>query len=171
MIRCLFYSFKFIVRKKEMKNLKVAAVAIVFIATGFLGFAGVDEDQEYYADFVKFFEVSGSEDTQKAVFKQMFEQFKKMPNVKTENIDKAQKLMDEALKDLNKQLFPVYKKHLSRKDLKELIKLYQTPIGKKLVKVQPLIVKDSYQIGMQFGQNFAPKLIATLTAEPKTDNK
>ena len=51
------------------------------------------------------------------------------------------------------------KKHLSHKDLKEIIKFYESPVGKKLVKSQPLIMKESFQIGTKWGQGVAKRVM------------
>ncbi|MEM6471942.1 MAG: DUF2059 domain-containing protein [Planctomycetota bacterium] len=60
---------------------------------------------------------------------------------------------------------PVYEKHLTHDDVKQLIKFYESPVGRKLVKVQPLIVQDSMQIGAAWGRGLARKAIARMQAK------
>ncbi|MCI5072522.1 DUF2059 domain-containing protein [bacterium] len=49
-------------------------------------------------------------------------------------------------------LVPVYAKHFTDKDIDGLIKFYKTPLGKKLLEKQPLIMQDSLIVGQQWGQ-------------------
>ena len=118
------------------------------------------EDSSYYNDFVKFLELSGSKENQKVVLKNMFNQFKKMPNVKAEIFNDMEKMMNEELDSLNKSLFPIYKKYLSHSDLKEIIKFYASDTGKRLVGSQPQIIQESYILGSKWGQSVARRIMA-----------
>lgn len=117
------------------------------------------KDESYYKDFIKLLKVSGTTKTQKLMLKSMFEQFKKMPNAKPEIFKNMEKMMHDELAQLNDKLFPVYKKYFSHEDLKEIIKFYESPIGKKMVKSQPLIVKESFQIGSEWGRSVAKRVM------------
>ena len=136
---------------------------ILFIALIILAFspcmAKKPANGSYHKDFVKFLEVSGATGTQKVMLKGMFEQFKKMPNINPEIFKNMEKIMLRELDLLNQKLLPVYKKHLSQKDLKEIIKFYESPVGKRMVKSQPLIVKESMQIGNTWGQNVVKRIM------------
>jgi hypothetical protein len=46
--------------------------------------------------------------------------------------------------------------------LKEIIKFYESPVGKKLVKSQPLIMKESFQIGIKWGQGVAKRVMGKI---------
>jgi len=120
----------------------------------------IKEDRSYYNDFVKFLELSGSKENQKVVLKNMFNQFKAMPNVKAEIFNNMEKMMNEELDSLNKSLFPIYKKYLSHSDLKEIIKFYASDTGKRLVSSQPQIIQESYVLGSQWGQSVARRIMA-----------
>ena len=52
-----------------------------------------------------------------------------------------------------KAVIPVYKKYLTLDDLKEIIKFYETPVGKKLAEILPI----AQQIGMQTMQELMQK--------------
>lgn len=52
-------------------------------------------------------------------------------------------------------LIPIYDKHFSHDDIKKLIQFYQSPIGKKLLDVTPMITQESYKIGEEWGQQLA----------------
>jgi len=143
--------------------MKRAIVLVVVIALSVSTVMAKDvKDEAYYKDFVKFLKVSGATETQKVMLKSMFDQFKKMPNAKLEVFDNMEKMMNDELAELNKELYPVYKKYLSHEDLKEIIKFYESPVGKKMVKAQPLIVKESFQIGVKWGQGVAKRVMGKM---------
>lgn len=48
-------------------------------------------------------------------------------------------------------LIPIYASHLSRAELEELVRFYQTPLGRRLAAVQPLISQESVQAGQGWG--------------------
>jgi len=59
-------------------------------------------------------------------------------------------------------LVPIYDKHFSHEDIKNLIEFYESPMGKKLVKVTPLLNKDSYQVGAKWGEELAKDITVEL---------
>ena len=59
---------------------------------------------------------------------------------------------------LSKIMYPIYDRHLSIEDLKKMIELNDTPFGKKLIKLMPLITQESMQAGQALGQSLAPKI-------------
>jgi hypothetical protein len=67
-------------------------------------------------------------------------------NLKTE-------VFDNEVKELTKQMVPLYKKHFTHEDVKELINFYESPIGKKLVTKTPLLTQESMQFSQQWGMN------------------
>lgn len=55
-------------------------------------------------------------------------------------------------KKFAEMLIPVYAQHFTEQDINGLIKFYKTPLGKKLLEKQPLIMQDSMIVGQQWGQ-------------------
>jgi len=119
-----------------------------------------ENESPYYKDFIKFLQVSGAEKTQKIAVQGMFEQFKKSPKMKSGAFDKIEELIVKELSKLNELLFPIYKKHLSHDDLKAIIAFYESDAGKRLVASQPEIVQESMQVGAQWGQDVAKRVLA-----------
>jgi len=62
-------------------------------------------------------------------------------------------------------IVPIYDRHLSHEDIKGMIRFYESPVGKKLVLVQPLIARDSMSAGQQWGMAIGRKIIQKLQAE------
>jgi hypothetical protein len=66
---------------------------------------------------------------------------------------------------LIEQLVPIYAKHFSHDEIKQLIAFYESPIGVKLVQEQPAIVQESMVVGNQWGRQLAERVIADVQAE------
>ena len=62
-------------------------------------------------------------------------------------------------------IIPIYEKHLTHEDIKQLIAFYESPIGKKLIKVQPQIMMDSMTAGEEWGKKLVKKVKKKLREE------
>ena len=65
-------------------------------------------------------------------------------------------------------VIPVYQKYLSAEDIKQINAFYDTEAGKKLIRVQPDIVRESMLLGQQWGQDIARRVIAKYEQRAKT---
>ena len=77
---------------------------------------------------------------------------------------------DELVKEIDANAFlellvPIYDKHLSADDLEALIVFYQTPSGKRLISVLPLIMSESGAAGEKYGAQVAERVIKKMQAE------
>jgi len=75
---------------------------------------------------------------------------------------------DEFLKEMDSDTLinmtvPVYEKYYSDKEIEQLIRFYQSDIGKKVVLVTPQIMQESMQLGQIWGKDIAEKLQERLT--------
>lgn len=122
------------------------------------------DNLEYGETLKKMFEVSGSEETFNVVISQMFTMFKgQYKEVEQDTWSELEKeFTDTSMDDLTEMLIPVYQKYMTQDDLKELIKFYESPVGKKFAQSTPLITQESMQIGQQWGmkigEEFAKKM-------------
>ncbi len=110
-------------------------------------------DKEYSKSLKKMFEVSGAEESYQVAIQQIFAMYREeYSNVGSDIWEDLEKeFSNTSLDKLTEMLVPVYSKYLTLEDLQELIEFYETPIGKKLVYSTPLILKESMQIGKQWG--------------------
>lgn len=121
-------------------------------------------DGEYGKTLKKMFEVSGTEVSFQMAIKQMFSMYRQQsPSIDADIwADLEKEFSKTSLNDLTEMLVPVYSKYLSVDDLQELIQFYETPIGKKFAKSNPLILQESMQVGQEWGlkigQDFQRKL-------------
>ena len=59
-------------------------------------------------------------------------------------------------------LIPIYDKHFSHNDIKELIQFYESPIGKKYLEATPSITQESYRAGEEWGNKIGLDIINEL---------
>lgn len=64
--------------------------------------------------------------------------------------------------ELISKIVPIYGKHLSEDELAQLVKFYETPVGKKLISVQPLIMQESVAVGQVWGRALGEKVMRKL---------
>jgi uncharacterized protein len=98
------------------------------------------------------------------VMAQMLETFKStMPNVPAKFWSELAKELDP--NELVEMVIPIYDKQLSGPEIKDLIKFYETPTGKKLIKVMPAITQESMTVGKEWGRAIGDKVITKLKQE------
>lgn len=138
------------------KILSTLALVLIISSTAFC-----QTDKEYSETLKKFFEISGNNTTSNVAIEQMIEIFKpQYPNIDTNEWDKI--LKDFFQKSINQYIeisIPIYQKHLSKSDLEEIIKFYQSPIGQKFSQSNALITKELMTISQQWGMELSKKLI------------
>jgi len=71
----------------------------------------------------------------------------------------AKKIKTEDLVDM---LVPVYDRHLTHSEVISLIGFFEGPVGKKLISVQPSIMRESMQVGQQWGEKIGNEVTAEL---------
>ena len=64
--------------------------------------------------------------------------------------------------ELIELIAPIYARYFSHEDVKAMIRFYESPVGKKLVSVQPLITRDSMSAGQQWGMAIGRKIARKL---------
>ena len=60
------------------------------------------------------------------------------------------------------QLIPVYAAHLTKAELDDLVRFYQTPLGRRLAEVLPLIMQESMQAGQSWGAGIGRQVAESL---------
>ena len=59
-------------------------------------------------------------------------------------------------------VIPIYAKHFSHDEIKQLIAFYQSPIGKRLIEEQPAIAQEAMQVGQAWGQQIGQRIAQKL---------
>ena len=108
-------------------------------------------------------ELSGAAKIGLQTMELMINSFKKqMPAVENDFWDEF--IKEAKTDELMNLIAPVYAKHFTESEIKELIAFYKTPIGKKLVDKLPVISQESYGIGEAWGKALAEKVVNKLKA-------
>ena len=71
----------------------------------------------------------------------------------------VEQLKDDALWD---RLVPIYAKHFTHEEIRQMIAFYQTPLGKKTIEVMPQLMADSVKAGQEWAVAGQDKMEARL---------
>ena len=115
------------------------------------------------ADIEKLLQVSESNSIVDQIINLMIPQYKQMvPSVPEEYWDKTAEKMKNSGFKLIAELVPIYDKYFTESEIKELIAFYESSVGKKMVKNQPLILQDSMEVGQKWGISIAQEIVEDL---------
>ncbi|HLG94600.1 MAG TPA: DUF2059 domain-containing protein [candidate division Zixibacteria bacterium] len=64
--------------------------------------------------------------------------------------------------DLVEMLVPIYDRHLTHSEVVSLIEFFGSPVGKKLISIQPSVMKESMQAGQIWGEKIGQQVTAEL---------
>jgi hypothetical protein len=127
------------------KLLLLSIIAIVFSIGSFA--------QDKASDLKKLFELMDSEKMIDGIMNNMIPSLKQQASVQIQGEDAKEKfdqyidfLMSET-KELsnilvNEEMVDIYDKYFSHEEIKDLISFYESPTGKKILKITPEISKD-----------------------------
>ena len=82
-------------------------------------------------------------------------------NVMSMVAEEVQAVVQEELvikKSYYELLYPTYDQHLSEKDVKDFLAFYETPLGKKMLKITPVLAKASMEQSQIWGRSLGPKI-------------
>ncbi len=94
--------------------------------------------------------------------KQMMQQM--MPSLKKMTPQVPESFWTDFMKEVNPDqmtalVVPIYKKHFTEEDLRQIIQFYNSPVGKKTIQQMPQIMQESIAVGQQWGQELGKKVI------------
>ena len=82
---------------------------------------------------------------------------KKVPNATPQQIEALRAMFDEITKmpldDMINAVISIYQRHLTKTDVEELIRFYSSPVGQKILREQPQIMRESMQAGAEIQRN------------------
>jgi uncharacterized protein len=138
----------------------LAAIGLIVV----LGGAARAEDTPKQKDIRKLLKITGSGELGTQVMGQMMTNMKKaMPQVPEKFWgDFMKEVRTDELVDL---IVPVYDRNLTHDDIKELIRFYETPTGRKFVSVLPKITQESMAVGEKWGRDLAMRVMTKLQAQ------
>jgi uncharacterized protein len=135
---------------------------ILFALLTTLIFAGAfAQDSEKTAHIKKLLDLTGSGKLGVQVVQTMITSFKQ----NTESV--PDKFWDEMAKEINadtmvSMVIPVYEKYYTDEEILQMIAFYETPVGKKVIATLPFIMKESMEIGQEWGKQVGEKVYLRL---------
>lgn len=129
-------------------------LSFVFTVSGY-----AQSNAEYSTALKKMFLVSGSNETYKMAIKQMISMYKSQSTLSPEKLKSLEdEMLKTSMKDLTDMLVPIYQKYMTISDINEMIKFYESPVGKKFAKNSPAITQESMKIGQEWGMKIGQEL-------------
>jgi hypothetical protein len=116
-----------------------------------------DSSPEKIADIRKLISLTGGDKVGEQMVDQMIKSFSAYnPNIPADFWNDFKKEVDtNKITEMN---VPVYDKYLTADEIKETIKFYESPVGKKLIDVLPKVLEETYTAGEQWGYEVGTKL-------------
>jgi hypothetical protein len=94
-------------------------------------------------------------DGMKQAMKQGAEQSfrERVPNPTPKQLEALHGMIDDAIGDLPldemvEAMVPIYRRHLSKSDVEEMIRFFGGPVGQKLLREQPQMMQEGMQAGV-----------------------
>jgi hypothetical protein len=69
------------------------------------------------------------------------------------------------IQDLENLIVPVYDKYYTREEIQQLLKIYETPLGQKMVDTMPKILQESQEAGRTWGESMGRDSMREVLAE------
>ncbi len=141
---------------KIMKNLVILLFLISF-NSNFL----YSQDSELKKDIKELLALTGSAKLGIQMMNQM------IPSYKLNFPEVPEKFWEEFIKKIDSEelvnlIIPIYEKHYTSSEIKELLVFYKTPIGQKTISLMPLILQESMDIGVEWGRKIGGEIIDDL---------
>ena len=63
-------------------------------------------------------------------------------------------------------MIPVYHKHFTHSEIRELLAFYESDVGRKSIKVLPSLVQESMTLGQKWGESMGPEIERRVRERP-----
>lgn len=134
------------------KNLLLLAWCAVMMSALPLAACAQAPTEEYKETLHKMLTVSGGFAAADAMVPQTIDMLRQNSDIPEDFLKELSTAMTKKfINRMTEILAPIYQKHLTLKDLKDIIAFYDSPVGRKLATTTPLISQESMQVGQQLG--------------------
>jgi hypothetical protein len=128
-------------------------VCILLLGTAVSGFGQTKE-----ADIVKLLEVTNTRSIALHTIELFMPQMQQLfPTIPEEFWALLWSKLD--IDEFIKNFIPIYDRNFTHKEIKELIKFYESPIGKRLVEATPAITQESMKVGQEWGERMGQLIL------------
>lgn len=138
------------------------------------GFAQPPQNPAKEADIRRLIDMTGGAELGVQMGRTLLEQLRPMLGDRLPPGERSQRILDTlsdkillrfTSKKLTELVIPIYDKHMTRQEILGLIKFYQTPLGKKVLKTLPAILQESQAVGSQWGEKIFRDVVREMEAE------
>ena len=74
------------------------------------------------------------------------------------------RVFDEHMPQFKEMVVHLYSRHFTAAEVKEMLRFYQSDLGKKTIQVMPQLAREGMELGQRWGQSLGPELNERLRA-------
>ncbi|MBR1910890.1 MAG: DUF2059 domain-containing protein [Treponema sp.] len=150
-----------------MKNVCKAIVYVVMLACLASTQLNAKETESYRSTLERYLSAGGTAEVMEVMLPTIIDTYKQqLPSIPDEIwIRMEEKMHEEFLPSLAETYEPIFQKYLTQKDLQQIIKFYETPVGKKLVAATPALTQESFTAGSELGRKIGMEIVQELIDE------
>jgi len=143
---------------------KLIFVFAIIIGTSAFGIYGQTKND----DIIKLLKVSGTDKLADQMMTVIIPQFKQLvPGIPDAFWVKFRQKIN--IDELLLACVPAYSKYYTHDEIKQLIRFYESPLGKRMVEVTPLITQETMAIGQQWGEKLGQDIVNELIKDGYVD--
>jgi len=91
----------------------------------------------------------------------------RVPNPTPKQLEALNSMVDDMMADmplneLIEAMVPIYRRHLSKSDVDEVIRFYSSTVGQKLLREQPQMIQEGMQAGVEIQQKRMDQMMARI---------
>jgi len=145
-----------------MKKIMLALVFV--IGTSAFGIYGQTKND----DILKLLKVSGSDKLADQMMDAIIPQFQQLvPGIPDAFWVKFREKLN--MDDFINACIPAYDKYYTHDEIKQLIKFYESPLGRRMVEVTPLLTQETIAIGQKWGEKLGQDIVNELINDGYVD--
>ena len=115
-------------------------------------------------DILKLLRISGTDKMADQMMDAIIPQFQQLiPDIPKAFWDRFRAKLN--IDDLLYACIPAYSKYYTHEEIKQLIAFYESPLGKRMVEITPLLAKDTMEIGQKWGEKLGQEIVGELISE------
>lgn len=135
-------------------NMKKIFATIAFLC---IAFTGTAQSEEFKKDIYQYLEITGGVKSQLVMMEAQLSQI-----LEGENLQNALKEIEAELPELNEKIVALYAKTYTHEEIKEIVKFYQSPVGKKLAEKTVQLQPEMMSLSQEWGMGLQPILMKYL---------
>ena len=115
-------------------------------------------------DIITLLKITGTDKLAEQVMDAMVPQFQQLvPDIPIAFWDKFREKLD--IDSLLNACIPAYDKYYTHDEIKQLLAFYQSPLGKRMIEITPLLTQDTMAIGQKWGERLGQDIANELIRE------